>query len=106
MEELLRLAPKNPFAVVVLAQLEANSRHAGQQQFVRKTALVRHLHDWGFGRKKIEQLFNILDAMLVLPASMEQRFIHAISLIEEEYKMTYVNKIGSASCRERVCQYV
>src|SRR3546814_5928032 len=41
----------------------------------------------------------MLDAMLVLPASMEQRFIHAISLIEEEYNMTYVNTIERVALR-------
>lgn len=38
-------------------------------------------------------------SMLVLPASMEQRFIHAISLIEEEYNMTYVNTIERVALR-------
>ncbi|AEC21741.1 hypothetical protein PT7_3201 [Pusillimonas sp. T7-7] len=99
MNELLRLAPHNPFAVVVLAQLEANAKYPDEQQLVRKTALVRHLHDWGFERNQIVQLFNILDAMLVLPVSMEQRFIDAINQIEEEYNMTYVNTIERVALR-------
>ncbi|NYT57301.1 hypothetical protein H0A65_00020 [Alcaligenaceae bacterium] len=99
MSELLELAPKNPFAVIMLAQLEANSKYPGQQQFVRKTALVKHLYEWGFDRDQIVQLFNILDAMLVLPVSMEQHFIQAISQIEEEYKMTYVNTIERVALR-------
>src|SRR3546814_12497503 len=37
--------------------------------------------------------------MLVVQASMEQRFIHAISRIEEEYNMTYVNTIERVALR-------
>jgi len=37
--------------------------------------------------------------MLVLPASMEQTFVEAVSQIEKEYKMTYVNTIERVALR-------
>lgn len=99
MAELADMAPQNPFAVVVLAQLEANARHPGQVRFVRKTDLVRRLHHWGFAHDHIVQLFNIMDAMLVLPESMEQDFASAVIQIQEEHQMTYVNTIERVALR-------
>lgn len=97
--ELLELAPVNPFAVVVLAQLEANANHPDALRLVRKEALVRRLYDWGFSRHQIVSLFNILDAMLVLSESMEAHFVDAVSKIEEERQMTYVNTIERVALR-------
>ena len=54
-------------------------KHPSQEQFVRKKALIRHLYNWGFEHEQIMQLFNILDAMLILPESMEQDFVEAVS---------------------------
>ncbi len=99
MSELLLLAPSNPFAVIMLAQLEANAKHSSQKQFLRKKELIRHLYNWGFDHNQIMRLFNILDAMLILPESMEQDFVEAVSQIAEEHHMTYVNTIERVALR-------
>jgi len=99
MPELLLLAPSNPFVVIVLAQLEVNAKHPRQEQFVRKKALIRRLYHWGFEHDQIMRLFNILDAMLILPESMEQDFAHTVSQIAEEHHMTYVNTIERVALR-------
>ena len=47
----------------------------------------------------MSDLFNILDAMLILPESMEQDFAQAVSQIAEEHHMTYVNTIERVALR-------
>jgi len=91
--ELARLAPSNPFAVVVLAQLEANTRHPGQERLVRKTQLIRRLIDWRYNERQIQALFLIIDAMLTLPEPLEQAFTDIVNQLEEETHMTYVTSV-------------
>lgn len=100
--QLLAQAPRNPFAVVVLAQLEANARHPGPQRLLRKTELARRLYQWKFSREQVLQLFNIMDAMLVLPEALELEFADAITQIEEEHQVTYINSVQRVTIkRER-----
>lgn len=99
MSELLNMAPTNPFAVVILAQLEANAMHPHKLRLVRKTALVRRLYEWRFDRDQVLRLFSIMDAMLALPESMETEFVNAINQIEKETDMTYVNTIERVALR-------
>ncbi|MGB6103359.1 MAG: hypothetical protein WBF88_05870, partial [Pusillimonas sp.] len=93
MPELMALAPQNPFAVVILAQLQANATRDGPKRLARKTELVRHLKHWGFGRDNIQQMVRIIDAMVSLPAELEPAFEQAIHQLEEETQMTYVTSV-------------
>lgn len=91
--ELLDMASANPFAVVVLAQLEANLAGPGRARLARKTELMRHLYRWRFSRDNVIQLFRIIDAMMVLPEALEPAFERAISQLEEESQMTYITSV-------------
>ena len=93
MDELLALAPQNPFAVVVLAQLQANSTHPDQSRLLRKTELMRYLYLWKFSRDEILKLFRIIDAMLSLPEVLEEQFAETLAQIEQEHEMTYVSSV-------------
>ena len=99
-DELLQLAPHNPFAVVILAQLEANATQNPEERLVRKTELVRRLYYWGFSRDNVIQLFRIIDAMVGLPESLEDDFDEAVIQIEEETQMTYVTSIERVRLRK------
>jgi len=92
-EELFALAPQNPFAVVILAQLEADTTRDAQQRLVRKAELARRLYHWGFSRDNVVRLFRIIDAMVGLPEALEPAFDDAVSQIEEEKQMAYVTSI-------------
>lgn len=92
-DELLLLAPHNPFSVVILAQLQANDTRPDKHRLVRKAELVRHLYQWKFGRDEIVRLFRIIDAMLSLPESLEWQFLEAVAQIEEVHEMTYVTSV-------------
>src|SRR3546814_870334 len=91
--ELQALAPTNPFAVVILAQLDANATRDGPARLARKTELVRGLYLWGFSRDNVIKLFRIIDAMVGLPEALEPAFEQAISQLEEEIQMTYITSI-------------
>ncbi len=93
MPELTRLAPTNPFAVIVLAQLHTRATRLDRQRLVRKTELLRHLYDWKYSRENIQQLLRIIDAMLRLPEPLEDEFTDIVSQIEEEKQMPYVTSI-------------
>ncbi|MGE4370515.1 MAG: hypothetical protein AB7E12_12635 [Burkholderiaceae bacterium] len=97
--ELIELAPANPFAVVVLAQLEANATRPDAHRLVRKTELVRQLYRWGYQRDNVIQLFRILDAMLTLPEALEPAFEEAVQQIEEETQVSYVTSIERVRLR-------
>lgn len=92
-DQLRQMAPRNPFAVVILAQLQANATRDGPARLAGKTELVRHLSHWGFKRDTIGQLFFIIDAMLALPQALEPAFEEAVVQIEKETNMTYVTSI-------------
>ena len=91
--ELIDLAPVNPFAVVMLAQLEANATRPDTHRLVRKTELVRQLYHWGYKRDNVIRLFRIIDAMLALPEALEPVFEDAVQQIEEETQMSYVTSV-------------
>src|SRR3546814_18907594 len=55
------LAPTNPFAVVILAQLDANATRDGPARMARKTELVLGLYLWGFSRDNVIKLFRIIE---------------------------------------------
>lgn len=93
MDELIKLAPANPFAVVMLAQLEANATRADGHRLVRKTELVKRLYLWGYERDNVMALFRIIDAMLALPEALEEAFEDAVQKLEEETRMSYVTSI-------------
>ncbi|CAM4091017.1 hypothetical protein [Bordetella tumulicola] len=93
MVELHELAPRNPFAVIVLVQLEASALRHGHDRLARKIELVRHLEQWGFTRDNRRTLFRVIDAMLYLPDDLEPVFEAAVIQIEEEHQMTYVTSI-------------
>ncbi len=93
MPELTKLAPTNPFAVIVLAQLHTRATRPDEQRLARKTELLRHLYDWGYSRQNIQQLLRIIDAVLRLPEPLEVEFTDIIRKIEEEKQMPYVTSI-------------
>ncbi|NYT26369.1 hypothetical protein H0A73_22505 [Alcaligenaceae bacterium] len=93
MDELIGLAPLNPFAVVMLAQLEANATRPDGQRLLRKTEMARRLYHWGYERDNVVRLLRIIDAMMALPEALEPAFEDAIQQIEEETGMSYVTSI-------------
>jgi len=84
----------NPFAIVVMAHLRAQSTQRYPHSRLRsKIELVKDLYARSYTRKQILELFRIIDWMLVLPEKYEIRFEQAVNEIEEADRMRYVTSI-------------
>lgn len=82
----------NPFAVVVLAHLEAQAtRRQPDRRFSSRFGIVRRLYERGFSREDILRLTRFIDWLLVLPEELEQQFREAHYQLEQEKEMPYVS---------------
>lgn len=99
--ELQQLAASNPFAVLVMAQLQAQRTGKDERQkLVSKTQIMRLLYAYHYSDKDIKQLFRLVDWMLITPPELEAEFKQTMITIELEQNMTYMNTIERVSRRE------
>lgn len=109
-DELKQLAATNPFAVLVMAQLQAQKAGKDEREkLVSKTQIMRLLYAYHYSDKDIAQLFRLVDWMLATPPELDAELTQAMITIEQERKMTYVTSIeryilrkGEASVLERL----
>jgi hypothetical protein len=91
--EVLETDP-NPFALITAAHLyTARTRHDPQARFRFKRRLVRLLYRHGWDRRRILDLFGVIDWMMRLPDALEQALWNEIQTIEGERKMAYVTSV-------------
>ena len=84
----------SPFAVVVMAHLEAQrTRGDGRGRLRGKLALVRELHRRGYGARDVQQLFRFIDWLLRLPEELQHDFRSELRALEEEQSMPYITSI-------------
>jgi Domain of unknown function (DUF4351) len=85
---------RNPFAVVVMAHLKAQeTRKDNQQRKLWKFTLTRRLHEQGYERQDILNLYRFIDWLLELPEGLELEFQQEIAQFEQERQMTYISSI-------------
>ena len=87
-EEELRRDP-DPFAVATLASLKA-FESGFRSRYRWKRLLTRLLYDRGYDFRTVLDLYRFIDAVMVLPESMERELYREIREYEEERKMEYV----------------
>jgi len=92
-DKLERLAARNPFALVVMAQLRAQDSRDGPTRLVSKTALTRLLYNYDYPREDILQLFRLIDWIIALPPELEPAYVREVDAIEQELNMAYVTSI-------------
>lgn len=92
-QDLLACAARNPFALVVLAELDAARHEAPQARLQRKLGLVRQLYRHGYGEQDIRRLFRFIDSVIHLPFEQDVQFEHGVDEIKEEREMVYVSSI-------------
>ena len=86
----------NPFATVILAQLEAmalTKEKGGKQHLVSKVRLTRSLYEKGWTRDQVCHLFRFIDWMIQLPPELVLEYNDEVCKIEESTKMTYITSI-------------
>jgi hypothetical protein len=85
---------RNPFAVVVMAHLKAQeTRKNSQQRKLWKFTLTRRLHEQGYERRDILNLYRFIDWLLELPEGLELEFQQEIAQFEQERQMPYISSI-------------
>ncbi|WP_372610108.1 hypothetical protein [Halomonas sp.] len=81
----------NPFAVIVLAQLEAHrTKGNDKDRLVTKFGLMKRLYQRGFKRAEVLELLRLIDWMLALPPALEEQLEAQMARFEEEVQMSYV----------------
>ena len=86
-------ANPNPFALVVMAHLEAQESKDGATRNGWKLHLVRLLYGRGYTRQQILEIFRVLDWILQLPRDLELEFTRELMAFEEQAKMPYITSI-------------
>ena len=82
----------NPFAVVVMAHLTAQSTQGqADERFRWKLRLIRGLYERGYRRTRIAGLLRFIDWVLALPKEMEKALWSEVRKIEEVIKVRYVS---------------
>lgn len=83
---------RNPFALVVLAHLDAQATAGDATARLRaKVGLVRSLFERAYSRRDVLELFRFIDWLLALPAELAARFDGAVRRLAQEKKMAYVS---------------
>ncbi len=89
-DELESLAPGNPFAVVIMAQLQANRYRDKRTRLGPKFELVRALRHYGYDPAVAGQVYRLIEWMIALPKDLEPEYLRAVEALSEEHKMSYV----------------
>ena len=87
---------RNPFAVVILAQLEAlalTKKNQAEANLASKLKLTRLLYEKGWGREAICHLFRFIDWLIQLPEDLVINYEEEIERLEGEKKVAYVTSI-------------
>ena len=95
----------NPFAIVIMAHLRAQStRRYPQSRLRSKIELVKSLYARGYTRKQVIELFRFIDWVLALPEKYELQFERAVKELEEADKMRYVTSIERRAIQKGIEQ--
>jgi hypothetical protein len=87
-------ASDNPFAVVVLAHLQAqDNRRDDLGRKNVKFALIRRLYERGFPRQDVINLFRFIDWSIQLPEDLKLQFWQDVHDFEEQRQMPYITSI-------------
>ena len=98
-DELHAIAPTNPFAVVVLAQLTSRATRPDRRRLVSKLELAKLLKYWGYNADQRFNLMQIIDALLTLPEPLEEAFCQEALHIEDEQNMERLNSFQRVRLR-------
>jgi hypothetical protein len=87
-------ASDNPFAVVVMAQLQTRrTRQQVEARYEAKLGLAKRLYQRGYSRRDILELFRFIDWVMALPPELEEQFMTDIVAYEEREKKPYVTSV-------------
>ncbi|GAA5236832.1 hypothetical protein GCM10025795_50970 [Verticiella sediminum] len=103
-DELLGMARHNPFAVVVLAEIDSAAAGGPETRLARKTRLLRLLYEYTYGETDVNRLFTFIDGVLTLPRVQARRFNETVDAIEKEYDVAYVTSVERIGIEKGLAQ--
>lgn len=106
-DELDRLASTNPFAVLMMAQLQASGHPDKATRLAPLISLTRRLYGYGYTRDQIGQLLRLVEWVIGLPPELEQDYLLAAQQLDQEHKMSYMTiaeRHGMAKGKEQGLQ--
>ena len=84
-------ASQNPFAWVVMAHLKMQeTKGDNPSRKIWKMRLVRGLHESGYNKTDILNVYRFIDWILSLPKPLENEFWQELKTYEEDRKMPYI----------------
>ncbi|TFW19169.1 DUF4351 domain-containing protein [Duganella callida] len=87
-------ASHNPFAWLTLAHLRAQqARHQPDQLYAAKWQLTKLLYQHGWGKQRIIVLFKVINWMMALPDSYQQRYWQAVLDLEKERNVDWITPL-------------
>lgn len=87
-------ASRNPFAWVVMAHLKMQeTKRDKPSRKVWKLRLIRSLHESGYNKTDVLNLFNFIDWLLTLPKPLENEFWQDLKDYEERRKVPYITSV-------------
>lgn len=89
----------NPFALVVMAQLNALERPEPRKLKDAKFGLIRLMLGRGYERAQILELLRIIDWLLVLPKGLEDELTSELDAYGQENKMPYITSFERVGMR-------
>ena len=88
--ELESLAPTNPFAVIIMAQLLTSGHPDKSTRLGPLLDLHRRLYRYGYTRDQIGQLLRLVEWIIRLPPALESEYLESAQRVEQEHQMSYV----------------
>ena len=87
-------ASLNPIATVVAAHLAAQATHGKLvNRFNLKWRLTRKLHEKGYTKQEVRNLYRLIDWVLTMPKKMDLAFEKKVIAYEEKNRMPFITSI-------------
>ena len=87
-------ASLNPIATVVAAHLAAQvTRDKLANRFNLKWRLTRKLHEKGYTKQEVRNLYRLIDWVLIMPKKMDLAFEKKVIAYEEKNRMPFITSI-------------
>ncbi|WP_323012586.1 DUF4351 domain-containing protein [Castellaniella sp.] len=93
MDTLDALAPTNPFAVIVMAQILASMHADKATRLGPLLNIVRRLYDYGYSKDQINPLLRLVEWIIHLSQDLESEYFVAVDQLHQEHNMSYVTVV-------------
>ena len=87
----------NPFALITAAHLlTRQTRGLPTQRYAAKWRLIKLLYERGWNKKRIIDLFRVINWLMSLPDELEQKLWRNIGKLERRHKMEWISPLEQA----------